>query len=222
MKWQIEEAGPKSPSWNMEEDSRQLDAVINPVLRFYEWNAPSVTYGYFVDPWEHFDQKGVEQEGLILARRPTGGGIIFHLDDLAFSITVPANHPFYALNSLHSYHMINSLVLEAIQKSVPCNLLLPNPAQETPRGGFCMEKATKYDILLDGKKVGGAAQRKTKLGLLHQVSLCLKLPDPKMLSRVLKQGDAVYSGITNASAGLGIHLKPALKRHISEAITQIF
>lgn len=194
----------------MEADSRRLEDP-KPCLRFYEWNGPSATYGYFLNPSDYFKT----DSDLGLARRPTGGGVILHVDDLAFSIIVPASHPFYALNSLHSYQMINSLVLQAIQKVIPSKeLYLQEDLPEAPRGGFCMAKATKYDLLHDGKKVGGAAQRKTKKGLLHQCSLCLEMPAPAILAQLLKA-----EGISTTSASLGLEHKEKLKHAITQAFT---
>jgi lipoate-protein ligase A len=37
-----------------------------------------------------------------------------------------------------------------------------------------MAKPTKYDVMVGGKKVGGAAQRKTRHGFLHQGSISLR------------------------------------------------
>lgn len=212
--WIIEESGPKSPEWNMAADSERLENAPFPSLRFYEWDSPSATYGYFLNPSDFFKP----DSHLSLARRPTGGGVILHLDDLAFSVIVPASHPFYSLNSLHSYQMINSLVLEAIQKVIPSKgLVLQQDLPEAPRGGFCMAKATKYDLLYEGKKVGGAAQRKTKKGLLHQSSLCLKMPDPLFLDRILKSG---AQDIMLNSASLGVQFKDELKSQIIQAFTK--
>lgn len=203
---QIEQSGPKSAEWNMEADRKRLEDPV-PCLRFYEWETPSVTYGYFLDPADYFKPNAP----LNFAKRPTGGGVIIHLDDLAFSLVVPASHPFYALNSLQSYQMINSLVLEAIQKVIPEKIYLQEDLPEAPRGGFCMAKPTKYDLLLEGKKVGGAAQRKTKKGLLHQCSLCLREPDPAFLKQILKDE------VLMADASLGLQFKDQLKSAIIQA-----
>lgn len=210
----IKEAGPKSPQWNMDVDAAALQDVPEPLLRFYEWESPSATYGYFVDPWEFLDPMGVEKAGLCLARRPTGGGIIFHGTDLAFSFILPPSHPFYALNSLHSYHAINRRVLAAIYKAGP--LLELSNIYSCSRGGFCMAKPTKYDLLLDGKKVGGAAQRKTKYGLLHQTSLCLALPELSWLQSLFLSKSSIPQEIFSTSIGLGLELKESLKKCLIE------
>lgn len=188
--WVVEDSGPKAPSWNMERDRQRLENLTleaKPFFRFYEWDAPSATYGYFVDPWEFFDPEGVKKHALILAKRPTGGGIIFHGYDLAFSIIVPSTHPFYSLNSLESYLRINSLIMSAIDPHITFG------ESQASRGGFCMAKPTQYDLMIDGKKVGGAAQRKTKKGLLHQGSLCLRLPEKEWLQEVLMDGERYFA-----------------------------
>lgn len=213
--WIIEESGPKTPEWNMEADRLRLEALTEdarPFFRFYEWSAPSVTYGYFVDPLEFFDPEGVAKHDLLLARRPTGGGIIFHGYDLAFSLIVPSSHPFYSLNSLESYACINQLILSALDSRVELG------QQEATRGGFCMTKPTKYDLMREGKKVGGAAQRKTKKGLLHQGSLCLSLPIKGWLKEVLKNGEALFTEMEQTSFPLGLSEKEKIKERIIQRL----
>ena len=85
------------------------------------------------------------------------------------------------------------------------------------RGGFCMAKATIYDLIIDGRKVGGAAVRKTKQGLLYQGSLCLGLPSPELLSAVLKQGDQVYQAMQQASYPLQIE-RALAEQYLESAI----
>lgn len=210
--WIIEEAGPKTPVWNMETDRQKLEDLTEhakPTLRFYEWSVPSATYGYFINPWEYFDPRGVEVDGLELARRPTGGGIIFHSFDVAFSLIVPRSHPFYALNSLQSYAAINQLILSALDPGMTLG------ETTSSRGGFCMAKPTQYDLMLGGKKVGGAAQRKTKKGLLHQGSICKQLPEKEWLKTVLRNGEEVFNEMEQMSLPLAsTDIKEAIIRSI--------
>ena len=63
-----------------------------PILHLYEWEQDSGTYGYFLKPDKYLDMTQAQKRGLTLARRPTGGGIVFHVCDLAFSALVPAEN----------------------------------------------------------------------------------------------------------------------------------
>src|SRR5262249_34411803 len=127
---------------------------------------------------------------LNLARRPTGGGIIFHHCDLSFSVLIPASHPGFSLNTLDNYAFVNAAVIEAVKKFLGSNSdpkLLKDestPLDEYTRH-FCMANPTKYDVMINGCKVGGGAQRRTKKCLLHQGTIALSIPTDEFLKAVL-------------------------------------
>lgn len=199
MRWKVIETCPSPPQEIMQKDRDLLHAMAgetSPILHLYDWNPASITYGYFLDPKKFFSQEGLDAHGVAIARRPTGGGIIFHLWDLAFSALVPASHPKFSQNTLENYAYINEAVLQAVQAflqmktglgltPVDGDLLTPHSQY------FCMAKPTKYDVMFAGRKVAGAAQRKTKEGLLHQGSISLLMPDPKIVEAVLLSGPEV-------------------------------
>lgn len=185
----------------------QLDSEGPLLLHFYEWSCLSLTYGYFTDPARHLKMEALQHHGLQIARRPTGGGIIFHVSDLAFSVLVPARHPYFSLNTLDNYARINQKVAEAIvhfaSKSGKLQLLQKEPiCLNRECHAFCMAKPTQYDLLMDGKKVGGAAQRRTKNGLLHQTSLSLLIPPMDLIRDILKNGEYVLEAMRQHSAPL--------------------
>lgn len=197
----VVETGKRSAIENMALDEALLADIEHEddmILHLYEWEKDAATYGHFLDPADYLNMQEVERLGLQLAKRPTGGGIIFHLTDLAFSVLVPAKHPTFSLNPLDNYHTINSKVLQAITQfsGTPLELL---PEENAPELGeckhFCMAKPTKYDLMLGGKKIGGAAQRKTKEGYLHQGSIYLAALPDAYLSAVLKEGSPVLEGM---------------------------
>ena len=66
-----------------------------------------------------------------------------------------------------------------------------------------MAKPTKYDVLWEGKKVAGAAQRKTKAGFLHQGSISLVMPPQDYLNYILAPG-------TSVQQAMQIHTYPLL------------
>lgn len=207
MNFEVIESGPLSPEAIMAKDAAllaNLDADSPSFIHFYEWNVPCLTHGYFTDPSLYLDLEALQHCGIQKAKRPTGGGIIFHLSDFAFSILIPAHHPNFSLNTLDNYAFINQKVAEAIacvfSSSLQPNLL----AQELPCiskecHAFCMAKPTQYDLIINGKKVGGAAQRRTKQGLLHQASLSLCLPPIEVLQKVLKNQEKILEAMRQNS-----------------------
>jgi lipoate-protein ligase A len=208
MKWQILESGLLAPDAIMQKDFyllRDFRAENPPLLHFYEWDSPCLTYGYFIKPSDHINLEALAQYGLKVARRPTGGGIIFHTTDFAFSVFLPAAHPEFSTNTLENYALVNQRVAKAIQaftnSRIEPTLLEKEQVLQAKEnsGGFCMANPTQFDLVIEGKKVGGAAQRRTKQGLLHQGSISLKFPSSAMLGAVLKNQSLIVSAMEKHS-----------------------
>jgi len=202
MNWQLITSDKRNPQEIMDLDARLLDQMSiqsQPILHLYEWDSPSLTHGYFVDPSLHLNKDNLHKYNLKIAKRPTGGGIIFHVSDFAFSILIPSSHPHFSLNTLENYAYINRLVAKAISPLLneleplrPIELLIKEKECNFPQcSSFCMAKPTQYDLIVNGKKVGGAAQRKTKAGFLHQGSISLGLPPMTLLQDVLKHPESI-------------------------------
>lgn len=197
--WEILDTGRQNAEENMRLDAQLLekaDSFSKPVLHLYEWEGDSATYGYFTDPAKLLDLDQVKKHSLNLARRPTGGGIIFHIWDMAFSVVVPAHCPEFSINTLDNYAFVNNAVLAAIKEFLggkpPLSLTPIDFSSWDPDcAHFCMAKPTKYDVMWEGKKIAGAAQRKTKKGFLHQGTIALVMPPPDYLSRILRPGTQV-------------------------------
>jgi len=191
--WNILDTGVHTAEENMRLDRELLDTLdpfALPILHFYDWEGDSATYGHFVDPSKYLDLHIAKKRGLNLAKRPTGGGIVFHIWDLAFSVLVPAEHTHFSENTLDNYAFVNNAVLAAASdflsgrpqlELIETNLSAPDASSER----FCMAQPTKYDVVLQGKKIAGAAQRKTKKGFLHQGTIALKVPPREYLESVL-------------------------------------
>ena len=139
-----------------------------------------------------------------MARRPTGGGIIFHLFDLAFSVLVPAGHPSFSKNTLDNYAFVNRAVEKAVKALLnekdSSHLLATDPIAEDKRAAsFCMAKPTIYDVMIGDRKIAGAAQRRKKQGYLHQGSIAIAPPDLDYLREILIKSDKVVEAMSHQS-----------------------
>jgi lipoate-protein ligase A len=187
----------------MDADARllaELDPDGPPLLHLYRWQGACATMGHFVKPEEWLQLEAVRRHGLDLGRRPTGGGILFHLTDLAFSFFLPSGHPLFSMNTLTNYQTVNRWVVRVIQRYLGelCGgELLPSEPQAatTAAQHFCMAKPTKYDVMWHGRKVGGAAQRRRKQGLLHQGSISLAPAPTELLKDVLRPEQGVFAAM---------------------------
>ena len=207
------ESEPAGAQENMDRDVQLLEAM-EPALHIYAWKNPSVTYGHFFKVEEHFYKEAVKRYGLDLGKRPTGGGALFHLYDFAFSLTLPAGHPLFSENTLECYRKVNGWVASALSPLFSASMLQSAPASPSQ---FCMAQPTIYDLVVEGKKIGGAAQRRTRGGVLHQGTISLARPEEALITDVLKNGAFLYSEMLEKSFFLDGSLE-ALRMKVRAAL----
>lgn len=166
--WLLLDSGPGDPAHNMALDEALLEAAPGlgrPVLRFYDWTGPAATFGYF--------QKHSEIERVTslrpLIRRPTGGGLVPHDADWTYSLAFPPAHAWHALRAAESYERVHRWLQAAFARLGVATELAPCCRKEIP--GQCFAGYEKSDLLWSGRKIAGAAQRRTKGGLLIQGSV---------------------------------------------------
>lgn len=175
--WLLLQSGDGEPAWNMALDEALLESspqIAKPVLRFYGWTEPAGSFGYS----QHFSE--VERVTLLrpLIRRPTGGGLVPHDSDWTYSLIFPPNHSWYSFKAVESYERVHIWIRDAFQKVGVATELSSCCIKNIP--GQCFVGAEKSDLLWHGRKIAGAAQRRTKSGLLIQGSV---QPPPISLSR---------------------------------------
>jgi lipoate-protein ligase A len=161
----------RDAAWNMAVDEALLlnaEQLGRPALRIYDWSKPAVSIGYFQKFPDDLAAQGVE-----VVRRPTGGGLVDHRGDVTYTVVLPPTHRIARECPQQSYNILHRCIIAALQSlGVPASLA-PNqkPGSPRPNASACMTNPTRFDVMLDGKKIAGAAQRRTKTGLLHQGSI---------------------------------------------------
>ncbi len=187
--WLFWNDGPHEPPWNMAADEALLQeapARKTPLLRCYAWSRPAVSIGY-VQTLE------AAPAGYAAVRRPTGGGVVYHDYDFTFSVTFPMGHWLTGLDRMASYNWLNRSLQRALESlGFPAQLSAQEIPHQVDRARMvCFTNPTRYDLLLEGRKIAGSAQRRTADGLLHQASLHWGRPLPverPALTEALRQG----------------------------------
>lgn len=173
--WGLIRQGPDRAAFNMAFDEALLAAMPRlgrPVLRFYEWAEPAATFGYSqryadVARWTPLRP---------LIRRPTGGGLVAHDRSFTYTLAVPPAHAWYALRARESYERIHDWLGQALRRQGWETELAPPTAAAVP--GDCFVRPEQHDVLWRGVKVAGAAQRRTRSGLLIQGAVQLPADGP--------------------------------------------
>jgi lipoyl(octanoyl) transferase len=164
---------PHSAAMNMAIDEAVLETAAVPTIRFYRWRSSALSFGYF----GKFSDVAIYAAERDLVRRWTGGGIVLHGHDLTYSIVIPASDPAFAESSLAIYEKIHRALAEALNGSCGRAELVGSArcADQTPQRGVptnnCFANPVRADVMMDGRKIAGAAQRRTHRGLLQQGSI---------------------------------------------------
>ena len=184
-----------------------------PTLRFYSWERPAVTAGYFQDVPELVRRLRCREKSLEVIRRLTGGGMVFHGADLTFSLILKLPSPYMPRDVKDSYLKINRALMMGLKKS--CEGLDFADCRTVPSGRgkgenrVCFEKRSCYDLLWCGKKVVGASQRRRDNALLHQSTVFLGGAPAEIEKNILEGFEKLWDVAFERSAPTFVELEEA-------------
>lgn len=163
----IHDPEPHDAPLNMAIDEALLQRATAPTLRIYGWREPALSLGYF----SRHAEAAQEAQGRVMVRRWTGGGLVEHGADLTYTLIVPRDAVFFQQAPLESYRLIHEAIAAWLQGRGISGCVAPSSAEQ--RSGACFAAHVRYDIVVGQAKLAGAAQRRTRWGLLHQGSILL-------------------------------------------------
>lgn len=158
-----------SAALNMALDEASLEHATRPVLRFYGWQRPALSFGYF----GKFADVAGELETREVVRRWTGGGSVPHGDDLTYSLVTPATDPASTHGPAAVYAALHGAICAALRMEGRETELAATAAAKI--SDACFANPVRDDVMFRGRKIAGAAQRRTRGGFLHQGSI--QIPD---------------------------------------------
>ena len=166
---------PHSAAMNMAIDEALLEAAVVPSIRFYRWRSPALSFGYF----GKFSDVAVYAAERDLVRRWTGGGIVFHGDEVTYSIVIPASDPVFDESSIAIYEKIHRALADVLngvgERAVVAGGVDPGGialSKHAAASGYnCFANPVRANVMMNGRKIAGAAQRRTRRGLLQQGSI---------------------------------------------------
>ena len=167
--WRLLLTGDHSAKENMAIDRAILVAhskgIVPPTVRFYRWKPSAISIGYFQRLSEEVDLEACKRHRVDYVRRITGGGAVFHENELTYSIVVSEKHPLIPKHILESYGKICQAIIEGFS-------YLDITSQYAPIN----------DILVDGKKISGNAQTRKLQTVLQHGTILLDVDVDKMFN----------------------------------------
>jgi lipoate-protein ligase A len=162
---EIIDPAPHPAALNMALDESLLACAREPMLRLYRWARPAVSFGFF----GKFAAVAAAWPGREIVRRITGGGAVPHGEDLTYSLIVPSGHPFAEQSPREIYRVVHQAVAGLLAPAGIAAALAQAPNATST--GACFESPVEFDLLARGRKIAGAAIKRTRAGLLVQGSV---------------------------------------------------
>jgi lipoate-protein ligase A len=157
----------------MARDEVLLEAAVSGQagIRFYQWREPTVSLGYFQPSAARLTWPALAP--LPWVRRPTGGAAILHHHELTYAFALPPRLAFRQNSWVCLFHGLIRELLE--QATLAGQSHLVRCGEERKLGEvLCFLHQTAGDLLLQGTKVVGSAQRKHRGALLQHGSILLR------------------------------------------------
>lgn len=142
-------------------------------ISFFLWqNAPSVIIGKNQNTAEEINQKFIDQNGIKVARRVSGGGAVYHdLGNLNFTFVISVDDP-----GKVNYKKYVQPIIDALESM-----------------GIKAEASGRNDILVDGLKISGNAQRMANGKLMHHGTIMFDLNIENMVKALNVDPDKITS-----------------------------
>ena len=190
---------------NMGRDEALLELQSVPTLRFYRWQKPTLSLGYFQDAAD-IDIAAAKRRGCDVVRRSTGGKAILHEHELTYSLCAPevgalAGGPAAAMQAIHQ-----AFAKELSAQSKKDVFIRQQVALQSDIVGssWCFEDSSPLDICLDGKKLLGSAARRKNNWILFHGSLVLEVPSETPEIAALGFEPNISACVDALAAALGI------------------
>lgn len=176
----------------MRADEWLLEHAAEPTLRLYGWDGPWLSLGY-AQPDNWLDHSLLQQWGVSLVRRPTGGQAVLHQRELTYSVVLPQAPPGgvrLAFGEILGWFAQALTGLGwPVETGAGSDTHHPKPS--------CYDRIQGGEIGLQGKKLIGSAGLRRGRRLLQHGSLPVE-PDLELFRRVFPGAElpATLPGLT--------------------------
>ena len=172
---------PATADFNMAFDAEIFNRYLNdniPVLRIYSWQRPSFTFGFSQEPQKELNLSLCRKDNIQVAKRMTGGGVLFHDNEITYSIVLSKEDLGEERNVFVSFRRICSFLTDFYK------LLGLHPVFALEQDDFkdksnphelCSASREKYDILINNRKIGGNAQKRRRQAVFQHGSIPLSI-----------------------------------------------
>lgn len=231
--WRLLNTGFSGPAWNMAVDEAILlshsRGLVPPTVRFFGWNPPTLSIGYFQRATKEIDFDALREQGLGFVRRPTGGRAVLHDKELTYSVIVSEDHPMMPTSINESYRVLSMGLLEGFRElGLQAEMVtLGEEAEKKKYEGIgssaCFDSPSWYELVVEGRKIVGSAQTRQHHGILQHGSILLDLDIEQLFSVLLFSSERIRTFMKDQFKEKAVSIKDVSGRLVSyEEAVQAF
>lgn len=198
--WRLLNTGFSSPAYNMAVDEAILlshsRGLVPPTVRFFGWNPPTLSIGYFQRATQEIDLDALRAQGLGFVRRPTGGRAVLHDKELTYSVIVSEDYPNMPSSINESYRVLSMGLLEGFRElGLHAEMVTLGEEAEKKKyesmSSACFDTPSWYELVVEGRKIAGSAQTRQHHTILQHGSILLDLDIEQLFSVLVFSSDRI-------------------------------
>ncbi len=233
--WKFLDTGLNIGAYNMAVDEELLARAqagdTMSVLRFYGWTPPAVSLGRFQKIENAVNADACQRLGFDIVRRITGGRAVLHHHELTYSVISRTDNPLFPSDVLGTYKIVAAGLLAGLKNlGVHADMVSRSNrhaalVKKETKDPSCFSSPSWYEILVQGKKIVGSAQRRVTGAFLQHGSVLIGY-DPSLEAQVIP-GSGTLEAVTCIERELGRdvtleEVKHAFKEGFAEALGIMF
>ncbi len=187
MKWRFLISGKLNSAENMAIDEAIFNCVQAglslPTVRFYDWESSTVSCGYNQEVAKEVDLLALKKHGFDFVRRPTGGRLVLHDNEVTYSVISPATGRLSG-NVTESYSEISKALakgMELMGIGVDFEKGILSSEHQRQTANPCFTSSSRYELSYQRKKIVGSAQVRKNNCLLQHGSILLNYNQSKLV-----------------------------------------
>lgn len=199
-----------------------------PTLRFYGWQKPVLSIGYFQNAAREVNLQHCREYGMDVVRRPTGGKAVLHDRELTYSVVSREVHPFFSADLIGNYQAICACLIRGFAE-LGIEVSMAKDFRHDSRNdmdSICFACPAPFELLSRGRKICGSAQVRSRGCFLQHGSILLAFDAEKNCLFLLPsaapsedRGDHLGQKVTSVHGETGAVVAPEI---LSRVVQQAF
>ena len=170
----------------------EVDKTDDPktVVRFYSWIRPTISLGRNQKVEKAVDVDYCREAGIDIVHRPTGGRAVLHDDELTYAI-ISNDAATFGDTIYGNYKAVSEALCVGFNRIGVQAILAPDTRKPQANGDSdppCFVSTSRYELMVDGRKIAGSAQRRIRRSFLQHGSLPITL-NREVLAKATRMAD---------------------------------